>query len=52
MKHIDELVRCEERPILNNEQDDAALVAGVLTTLDVDAAGIDPGANRKGVRRI
>jgi len=28
MKHIDELVRCEERPILNNEQDDAALVAG------------------------
>jgi len=33
MKHIDELVRCEERPILNNEQDDAALVAGVLTTL-------------------
>lgn len=23
-----ELVRCEKRPILNNEQDDAALVAG------------------------
>lgn len=50
MKHIDELVRCEERPIQHNQQSDAALVAGGRGRGRGRNRSRGGDANRKGVR--